>query len=290
MNDRSFSVPTDNKIKRRILAPSIVRRLRERLAMRSRSVVVRLTFLDCLTTRRRGFASCRDGTNWIVSLLRKFAETKFFAGHLHSEIFDLIFGAIFGIFRWMKLDIPYYSQQRDIADEFWQTRACGILCLKMVLDFYGAGAPGLDEFIKIAVTKGAYHNPNGWLHSKQVEIASDFGLTAFRKEFGRVSAKNLVGAEDAIVYSAEDGLVYLRNFLALKRPAIVSVAKKFKDPAKFHQIVLTGFEAGDANGKIEGFYYNDPDSQNEQEGKNLFVPLDIFQRYWRGLAIFIHKN
>ena len=284
MNDRSFSVPTDNKIKRRILAPPIVRRLRECLATRSRSVVVRLTFLDC-------FASCRDGTNWIVSLLRKFAETKFFAGHLHSEIFDLIFGAIFGIFKWMKLDIPYYSQQRDVTDEFWQTRACGILCLKMVLDFYETRTPEPNEFLKSAFAKGAYYNPNGWIHSKQVEIATDFGLTAFRKEFGRVPVKNSIDGEDAFSEdcSVEEGVDYLRNFLALEQPAIVSVAKKFKDPVKFHQIVLTGFETGKV-GTISGFYYNDPDSQNEQEGKNLFVSLDIFQKHWRGLAIFISKN
>ncbi|MFH1402553.1 MAG: C39 family peptidase [Patescibacteria group bacterium] len=188
----------------------------------------------------------------------------------------------------MKLDIPYYSQQRDVADEFWQVRACGILCLKMVVDFYGVRTLSPDEFLKLALAKGAYHNPNGWLHNKQIEIAADFGLMAFRKEFGRVSAKNLIGREDAFSANcrAGEGLNYLRNFLEQERPVIVSVAKKFKYPDKFHQVVLTGFENNEA-GEITGFYYNDSDYQNETRGKNLFVSIKLFKQYWRGMAIFV---
>ena len=202
----------------------------------------------------------------------------------------MISGTISDIFTQMKLNVPYYSQHTDVKDEFWQKRACGIVCLKMVLDFYGVRTLEPDDFIKSAVEKNAFRK-SGWRHNKLVEIATDFGLKADRKEFKFANPNNLIcggststGCEHCLL--TERGVDYLAGFLTQRRLVIVSVVKKFKYLEKFHQVVLTGFEVG-ANERLEGFYYNDPDYQNEKEGKNLFVPLDIFQKYWRGLAIFI---
>ena len=167
----------------------------------------------------------------------------------------------------MKLDIPYYSQYRDVEDKNWQKKACGLMCLKMVLDFYGAETPTSDDFLKMALEKKAF-GENGWIHDELLEIAFDFGVEADRKEFE----------------NKEIGVEFALNFLGQEQPIIVSVAKKFKYPGKFHQVVLTGFEMDDKEAK--GFYYNDPDYQGESEGKNLFVSIDIFKKNWRKMAIF----
>lgn len=174
------------------------------------------------------------------------------------------------------LNVPYISQYRDIQDKDWQRRGCGVVCLKTVLDFYGVAIPKLDDFIKLALERKAF-GENGWRHDRLVEIADSFGLKADRKEFK---------FENAL---AEKGIVEIAKFLKQGQPVIVSVAKKFKYPDKFHQVVLTGFE-NDENGKIKGFYYNDSDYQNENDGKNIFVPIQTFKKYWRKLAIFICKK
>jgi len=172
----------------------------------------------------------------------------------------------------MKLDVPYYSQHEDIKDERWQKRACGVVCLKMVLDFHlkTLGRPtskglSLDEFLEKALEKQAYHQTNGWIHDKLLEIARDFGMEAFRKE-------NMEDEEE------------LKDFLEKGNPVIVSVkAKKFSPEfeGKFHQIVLVGYDE-------KGFFYNDSDYQNDG-GKDIFVDLKTFQKYWRKMALFIHK-
>lgn len=183
----------------------------------------------------------------------------------------------------MQLNVPYYSQYRDIQDENWQRRACGLVCLKMVLDFYGVETPEINEFLKLALERGAYHDPNGWIHDKLLEIAESFGIVAYREE----DIKN----EEKLKISLEKG-----------NPVIVSIsAQRFssKFENKFHQIVLIGYDEN-------GYFYNDSDYQGDdpkltvpnqseidgqvgQGGKGLFVSAEKFGKYWRKMAIFMHK-
>jgi len=163
----------------------------------------------------------------------------------------------------MKLNVPYYSQYDESLDKDWQRRACGLVCLKMVLDFHKVETPEINEFLKLVLGKGTYHNSNGWIHNKLLEIAVGFGVEAFRKE--------KMEDEEKLKISLDEG-----------NPVIVSIkARRFlpEFEGKFHQIVLTGY-----NGK--GFYYNDSDYQGN-EGKDLFVPIGKFMEYWRKMAIFI---
>jgi uncharacterized protein YvpB len=165
----------------------------------------------------------------------------------------------------MKLDVPYYSQYRDIKDENWQRRACGLVCLKMVLDFHEAETPEINELLKLALEKGAYHETNGWIHDKLLGIAESFGVAAYRKE----RLKN----EDE-----------LKVFLDKGNPVIVSISAQRFLPEfenKFHQIVLTGYDK-------DGYFYNDSDSQGDNEN-GLFVSTEKFGKYWRKMAIFMHK-
>lgn len=164
----------------------------------------------------------------------------------------------------MKLNVPYISQHRDIQDEYWQKRACGLVCLKMVLDFYQIKTPEINEFLEIALKKESF-GESGWIHDKLLNLAKDYRVEAFRKEkIGDVQE--------------------LKDFLDKGNPVIVSIsAKRFSNEfeGKFHQIVLSGYND-------QGFYYNDSD-YNTNEGKELFIDIDIFKKYWRKMAIFLHK-
>jgi len=164
-------------------------------------------------------------------------------------------------------DVPYYSQYRDIKDKDWQPRACGLVCLKMILDFYEVDTPEINQFLKVAIERKSF-GKSGWIHDKFLELAKSYSLEAFRKEFN----------------DTEEGIRFIIDFLQQTGPVIVSLkAKKFlpEFENKFHQIVLTDYNT-------KGFYYNDPDYLDE-EGKNLFVKISDFKKYWRKLAIFIQN-
>jgi len=168
------------------------------------------------------------------------------------------------------LDIPYYSQHLDVSDESWRSRACGILCLKMAMDFYGKDKKDIIEMIKLGVDKEGY-SPSGWKHDVLVDIAKEFGFSAFRKEYRD---------------REEEGIKDILDFLKKGCPVMVSAVKNFSEKDKFHMVLLTGFEGeGD---EIKGFYYHDPDSLNGDDGKHKFVPKGTFKKYWRKMAIYVN--
>lgn len=176
-----------------------------------------------------------------------------------------------------KLDVPYYSQYTDVKDEYWKPRACGVLCLKSVLNFFSKENLVPDEFIKLAVEKNAY-GKNGWIHQGLVDVAKDFGVVLKRKEFRSENKK-----EQKRLF--KEGIREIKNSLKKDKPVLVSVVKRFSETDKFHMVVLTGFKA--SFGMLKGFYYNDTDYQNAGEGKDIFVDISTFKKYWRRLAIFV---
>lgn len=170
------------------------------------------------------------------------------------------------------LDVPYYSQYLDVSDENWKSRACGILCLKMVIDFYKQSNLSADEFLKEGISRGGF-GPSGWIHDILVDMAKDFDMTSRRKEYK---------SQDD---NEESAIKEILNFLENNQPVIVSAVKNFSEPDKFHLVVLTGLEKdGD---EIKGFYYHDPDSYDKEDGKHKFVLIKTFKNYWRKMAIYV---
>lgn len=186
----------------------------------------------------------------------------------------------------MRLDIPYYSQHRDVADPEWQKRACGVVCLKMMLiqqndllgDARGIQTPSLDEMIQDGVTLGAY-SENGWLHEGLIALGAKYGGNLYRKEFRK---------KDADTETAErlncDGVDMILRELEAGRPIVISAIKNFEVSNKFHMVLLVGAEIEE--GIVKGFYYHDPDSYTDAKGAYQFVPMSIFSKTWRRMAIF----
>lgn len=180
------------------------------------------------------------------------------------------------------LDVPYCSQRLDVSDSYWQNRACGMACVKMILDYYFSKNMGhlvsnnLDDLIKEGVGKKGYCE-RGWIHDVLVGMMKERGLEVFRKEYKSADENeqnNLV----------EKAIKEITNFLKEKRPVIISAIKNFSEEKKFHMVILTGFEKGE-NGVI-GFYYHDPDSFSIEEGMHKFVPIGIFKKYWRKMSVY----
>ncbi len=190
----------------------------------------------------------------------------------------------------MKLNIPYYSQFLDVHDEYWMPRACGMACLKMVLDFYlpapqsnatrqtgGKQTPPLLEMCQTGEKEGGY-SKHGWFHEYFLKVARRYGLNAERGEkIGEIM-----------------GLQKIHDELKANHPVIVSVSKHTLGQTKFHMVVLTGYEENtesefpDRRDQLTGFYFNEPEALSLEQGKDLFVDIKTFARDWRKMAIFIH--
>lgn len=177
----------------------------------------------------------------------------------------------------MKLDVPYYSQFLDIEDRYWMPRACGIVALKMVLDFYlpaqtgKKNIPPIMELVDTCSKAGGY-GKSGWFHDALVSLARSFGLEAYRKE----------------KMDIEDGTREIINNLREGNPVLVSAVKYILGQTKFHMVVATGFE--EKNGVLTGIYYHDPEAIDKLKGRHVFVDINTFKREWRKMAIFIHPK
>ncbi len=176
----------------------------------------------------------------------------------------------------MLLSVPYYSQYIDVKDPYWQSRACGVVCLKTLLGAQFVKTPSIDEMIRQGESIGAYGS-SGWTHEGLIALACKYYTKLSRAEWRQQDGKT----SDEL---NEDGIIFLISELRSGRPLMVSTIKNFEVIDKFHMVVLTGFEEED--GKVTGFYYHDPDSHTRAEGVNQFVPLDIFSSAWRRMAIF----
>ncbi|MCR4284309.1 MAG: C39 family peptidase [Parcubacteria group bacterium] len=191
------------------------------------------------------------------------------------------------------LDVPYYSQHIDVLDESWQSRACGVICLKMVMDFYnlksGRVIISADDLIK----EGAYIEGNlpayGWSHNHLVLLARNHGFMAYPQEFRSHKIDYANKKEEVSEYEEaliDKGIEKIISSLENGHPVIVSIFKNFEIGDKFHMVLLTGFESG--RGEVKGFYYHDPDSVDKEEGKHRFVPTETFKKYWRKMAIYVN--
>lgn len=176
----------------------------------------------------------------------------------------------------MKIPVPYYSQYLDVTDKEWQSRACSIVCLKMLLESKGVQTPSLDEMIAQGDAIGA-HGESGWKQDGIIALAKQYGGKLSRQEWRQSDTKT---ADEL----NEEGIQFLIIELRLRNAVLASAIKKFIEVDKFHLVVLTGFEEKD--GTVTGFYYHDSDTQVRGEGENLFVLIDTFRAKWRRMAIY----
>lgn len=199
------------------------------------------------------------------------------------------------------LDVPFYSQFGDNGlDPFWQERSCGILALKMVIDYWrlktGQHPVPVTEIFNEGNVVGGRTSRGDWVHSALVMVARHYGFTAWRRGW-MLSSDGTVrfsaeGADEATLAQIDrqqrkESFATLIETLQRGYPVIVSVAKNFDEIDKPHVVVLTGLRRDEAKDSYEGFYYNDPNSPDVQSGKNSFVALAEFTHKWRYQGIFV---
>lgn len=185
------------------------------------------------------------------------------------------------------IDVPYYSQHRDVSELHWKKRSCGIVCVKMILDFLKPELPvSIDALIDEAVLMNGY-TAHGWSHDALVNLFHNHGQHAYREEFKSMHIDVQKRTKQPSAYESllvRNGISKIVHMLRKGKPVIVSVEKGFDDNTSTHLIVLTGML--DTPAGCEGFFYNDPNSVDGVK-KHVFVELSKFRTYWRKLAIFV---
>jgi len=168
-----------------------------------------------------------------------------------------------------KLPVPYYSQRLDVADPFWQPRSCGVVALKMAMDFLAQNKAdyktnSLSELIAEGVSYKGHSMEHGWYHDALLKIARSHGFAeSFRKEWASAEEK-------------KEALQYIIAFIEDSIPVVASI----KSATGGHLVLLVGYSD-------DGLWYHDPDAYDREKGKFKFIAIELFLEAWKGRIIVI---
>lgn len=94
------------------------------------------------------------------------------------------------------------SEMSATEREHWGNRACGLACMRTVLDYYDLPVPPQVDMLKRGLELGAY-SERGWIHAGLLTLARELGLDGVT---GRVSdieqLSNLAAAGIATIVSS----------------------------------------------------------------------------------------
>ena len=212
-----------------------------------------------------------------------------------------------------KLEVPYHSQFLEVSDSFWNIRSCGGACIKMCLDyFYNTqqkenlenkkdtnNQVSILEIMKLAKESGGYDMDNGFVHDFAVNYFKENNLESYRKE---VSKKTILETEEDYMKRVELEKENIFNKIVENvdndNPVIVSIIKNILEQTKYHLILVVGYKyileenssaskAGAENKKITHIIYHEPESTDPSRGAFRECGLGVFEKSWRGKAIFV---
>ena len=161
--------------------------------------------------------------------------------------------------------VTLYSQFLDVEDKNWKIRACGIVSLKVVLEYWGI-KENIKDLIDLGLKKNAYISGVGWKHDGLVSVAKEFGFSGMNYDWFKDEPKD---AFEKLLPNLE------------KYPVIASIYNNFKLGGSGHLVVLLGYQ----NGQI---FFNDPDSKT-RKGIQKKVGLEKFLTGWKRRIIVIYR-
>lgn len=149
---------------------------------------------------------------------------------------------------------PFISQYATLPPE-WGSRGCGLVALKIVLDYWHSvdrrhQTFPLSQLLIGALEDGAYLNGVGWTHGGLAAQGSKLGYKSFNRDLPREHEG----------MSNSDALDILKKAV-LGGPVLVSVWKGFDQAQKGGHIVVVY--------EISGGYVHliDPEKESEAEGR-----------------------
>lgn len=185
------------------------------------------------------------------------------------------------------MSVPYFSQWRDVADEAWRGRACGLACASMVLAAHGIEASP-DELLAEAraMTGHLEWTRHGAPHAAICALLRNRGLHSYHEEFrgrrydaGHGHWRDDLGLDRAHL---DYGLAKIRAAAERDEPVIVSVAPKFRTNEEGHLVVVAGVTE-------DGFLVHDPDDRSGA-GEEVAVSADYLEDFFRRFAVFASRD
>lgn len=164
--------------------------------------------------------------------------------------------------------VHYFSQLLDISNPYWTNRACGGVCLAMILDHFYKPISSIETLCSTAKEKGYFTESFGWYHQGIVDMATSYGLSGYRTEGGII---------DDVVWELKKGNL-----------VILSVAKQLFGIKRPHLVLAVGY-AETHSGDIQGLYLFDPESLYRQE-KPHFVSRLLLNKDWNRKYIVIGES
>lgn len=162
--------------------------------------------------------------------------------------------------------VPAYSQILDVKEKKWKDASCGVVSLKMVLDFWDKSKSlPIRELIDLGLKQNAFIPDVGWKHKELALLAEKFSLKSRNYDWFKDSPK----------------VAFKKLMPKLKKyPVIVSIYKNLEPGKSGHLVVLTGI-------KNKRVFYNDPDSKTRKDIKRQ-SSLDDFLSGWKRRVIVIY--
>lgn len=163
------------------------------------------------------------------------------------------------------LDVPFYSQLKDIQSPDWRKRGCGVASLAMLIEYYKPGTVSVNTLLKQAIVSGAYLQNAGWKHRDLALLSKKYGLSGQNYDLSG-STKDVAFAE--ISEFLKDG------------PVMASIYYKFDPKSTIPHLVVINNIVGDT------VYYNDPAEENA--GKQ--ISTDDFRKGWKKRFIVVRPT
>lgn len=159
------------------------------------------------------------------------------------------------------VDVPFYSQFKDISIPEWQKVGCGITSLAMILDYYKP-AVAVNTLLKQGIDSGAYINGVGWSYRGLISVGKKYGLEGKSYDLAKSDTQT--------------------SFTELQRhlkdgPIMVSIHYKFDSTSTIPHLVVLNKMIGNT------IYYNDPAAQSG----NRKISSDVFLKAWKKRFIVI---
>ncbi len=156
----------------------------------------------------------------------------------------------------VSLNVPFYSQFKDIMAPSWQKVGCGIASVAMIISYYEKSAVSVDKLLKEGIANGAYLADAGWTHQGLINLARKFKLD---------------GQSHSLIEDTTDTAFTKLEAVLKNGPVMASVHYTFEPTNPIPHIVVVHEVR---NGEV---YYNDP---AEQSGDG-HISIAKFKKAWK---------
>lgn len=164
--------------------------------------------------------------------------------------------------------IRLYSQYLDVLSDEWKPRSCGIVSLKMVLEYLCGEIYDADDLVADGVERDGFIKGIGWKHQALVDMANARGCDAKREDWSE--------------HAPYDALERLS--VALQSGPVIASVYSNLDPTtqSGHLVVVTGIE----HGRV---FYNDPAAHTRTDIAR-WAKVEDFLNGWKRRVILISSR